>query len=69
MQSDLVALTLESISSSVATSNCNAGNAAASSIAVGQQLITLLREAKPIGRLVINLDSGWERPPGSGGRC
>jgi polysaccharide biosynthesis/export protein len=65
MQSDLASLTLESISSSVATSSGNAGNAAASSIAIGQQLITQLREAKPVGRLVINLDRVWKSPPGS----
>ena len=65
MQSDLASLTLESISSSVATSSGNAGNAAATSIAVGQQLITQLREAKPVGRLVINLDRVWKGAPGS----
>jgi polysaccharide biosynthesis/export protein len=55
MQSDLAALTLEAVSSSVATSNGNAGSAQ-TSIAVGQQLITQLREAKPVGRLVIDID-------------
>jgi polysaccharide biosynthesis/export protein len=65
MQSDLAALTLESISSSVATSNGNAGNSAASSIAIGQQLVTQLREAKPVGRLVLNVERVWKSPVGS----
>ncbi len=65
MQSDLAALTLESISSSISTSSGSAGNAASTSIAVGQQLITQLREAKPVGRLVINLDRVLKSPPGS----
>jgi polysaccharide biosynthesis/export protein len=65
MQSDLAALTLESISSSVATSNGSAGNNAASSIAIGQQLITQLREAKPVGRLVLSVDRVWRGRVGS----
>ncbi len=63
MQSDLAALTLESISSSVATSNGSGGNNAATSIAIGQQLITQLREAKPVGRLVLNVEKVWKNPP------
>jgi polysaccharide biosynthesis/export protein len=65
MQSDLAALTLESISSSVATSNAGASSNASTSIAVGQQLITQLREAKPVGRLVLNVERVWKSPPGS----
>jgi polysaccharide export outer membrane protein len=65
MQSDLAALTLESISSSVATSNSGASNNAASSIAIGQQLIAQLREAKPVGRLVLNVDKVWKSPASS----
>lgn len=56
MQSDLAALTLEAVSSSVATSSANAGNSAATSIAVGQQLITQLKDAKPVGRLVLDVN-------------
>jgi polysaccharide export outer membrane protein len=65
MQSDLAALTLESISSSVATSNAGASSNATTSIAIGQQLITQLREAKPVGRLVLNVERVWKSPPGS----
>lgn len=65
MQSDLAALTLSSIASSVATANGSAGNNAASSIAIGQQLVQQLREAKPVGRLVINLERVSKGRPGS----
>jgi polysaccharide biosynthesis/export protein len=65
MQSDLAALTLESISSSVATSSGSAGSNASSSIAIGQQLITQLRESKPVGRLVLNIEKVWKSPTGS----
>ena len=65
MQSDLAALTLESISSSVATSNAGASSNASTSIAVGQQLISQLREAKPVGRLVLNVERVWKSAPGS----
>ena len=65
MQSDLAALTLESVSSSVATSSANAGNSAAASIAIGQQLISQLREAKPVGRLVLDVDAVMKSSTGS----
>ena len=65
MQSDLAALTLESISSSVATSNAGASSNATTSIAIGQQLISQLREAKPVGRLVLNVERVWKSAPGS----
>jgi polysaccharide biosynthesis/export protein len=65
MQSDLAALTLESVSSSVATSNANAGNSAATSIAIGQQLISQLREAKPVGRLVLDIEKVMRSRVGS----
>jgi polysaccharide export outer membrane protein len=65
MQSDLAALTLEAISSSVATSNSGASSNATTTIAIGQQLITQLREAKPVGRLVLNVEKVWKNPAGS----
>ena len=65
MQSDLAALTLESVSSSVATSICGAVNSAATSIAIGQQLIAQLRESKPVGRLVLDVDKVMKNPTGS----
>jgi polysaccharide biosynthesis/export protein len=65
MQSDLAALTLESISSSVATSSGAASSNASTSIAIGQQLITQLRESKPVGRLVLNVEKVWKSSKGS----
>jgi polysaccharide biosynthesis/export protein len=65
MQSDLTVLTLESISSSVASSTGGGGNSAASSIAIGQQLVAQLREAKPVGRLVLNVERVWKSQTGS----
>lgn len=65
MESDLAALTLEAISSSVATSNGNGSNNAASSIAIGQQLINQLKEAKPVGRLVLSVERVWKGRVGS----
>lgn len=56
LQSDLAALSLEAVASSAATSNSNGGAAATTGLAVGQQLITQLRDTKPVGRLVINVD-------------
>jgi protein involved in polysaccharide export with SLBB domain len=64
LQSDLAALSLESISSSVATSSGGASNSATSSIAVGQQLLTQLRDTKPVGRLVIDINKVVAAKPG-----
>ena len=55
MQSDLAALSLEAIASSAAT-NSGAGAGAAQGLAVGQQLMNQLRDTKPVGRLVIDID-------------
>jgi protein involved in polysaccharide export with SLBB domain len=54
MQSDLAALSLEAIAGSAAT-NSGGGNAS-QSLAIGQELLAQLRETKPIGRLVIDID-------------
>jgi protein involved in polysaccharide export with SLBB domain len=56
LQSDLASLSLEAVASSAATSNANAGSSATQGLAVGQTLITQLRDTKPVGRLVINVD-------------
>jgi polysaccharide biosynthesis/export protein len=56
MQSDLAALSLEAIASSTA-SNSGSGSAnATQGLAVGQSLLEQLRNTKPVGRLVINVD-------------
>jgi polysaccharide export outer membrane protein len=56
LQSDLAALSLQAIAGSAATSNATGGAAAAQSLAIGQQLLAQLRETKPVGRLVINVE-------------
>ncbi len=55
MQSDLAALSLEAISLSAATSNATGATNATQGLAIGQQLVAQLKEAKPVGRLVIDL--------------
>ena len=56
LQSDLAALSLEAVASSAATTNANGAAGATQGLAVGQQLISQLRDTKPVGRLVINVD-------------
>jgi protein involved in polysaccharide export with SLBB domain len=56
LQSDLEALSLEVVASSAATVNSNGGGAGAGqALIVGQQLLTQLRQTKPVGRLVIDV--------------
>ena len=62
LQSDLAALSLEAVAGSAATSN--GGNGAAQGLAVGQQLMNQLRDTKPVGRLVINVDRVIKGPLG-----
>ncbi len=64
MQSDLAALSLEAIASSAAT-NSGAAGGAAQGLAVGQQLMNQLRDTKPVGRLVIDIDRVIKSPVGS----
>jgi protein involved in polysaccharide export with SLBB domain len=57
LQSDLAALSLEAVASSAATPNSSGGAAGATTgLAVGQTLIAQLRDTKPVGRLVINVN-------------
>jgi protein involved in polysaccharide export with SLBB domain len=64
LQSDLASLSLEAISSSAATSNANGAAGATTGLAVGQQLVEQLRETKPVGRLVIDLNRVMKGPQG-----
>src|SRR5208282_3224577 len=64
LQSDLAALSLEAVASSAATSNAGGGGSATTGLAVGQQLMAQLRETKPVGRLVINVDQVLKEPAG-----
>jgi polysaccharide biosynthesis/export protein len=65
LQSDLAALSLEAVASSAATSNAGGGGSGATQgLAVGQQLMTQLRETKPVGRLVIDINRVIKGPVG-----
>jgi polysaccharide biosynthesis/export protein len=58
LQGDLAALSLKAVASSAAVSSGGGGGGAAASqgLLVGQQLLGQLRSAKPVGRLVINVE-------------
>jgi polysaccharide export outer membrane protein len=65
LQSDLAALSLEAVASSAAVANSGGGGAgAAQGLLIGQQLLAQLRETKPVGRLVINVEGVWNGRPG-----
>jgi polysaccharide export outer membrane protein len=63
LQSDLTSLSLETLATSAATSSSGGGNAT-QGIAIGQQLIQQLKETKPVGRLVIDVDRVVKGPSG-----
>jgi protein involved in polysaccharide export with SLBB domain len=56
LQSDLAALSLEAAVSSGATNSAGGGTSAVQALTVGQQLMGQLRDTKPVGRLVIDVD-------------
>jgi protein involved in polysaccharide export with SLBB domain len=65
LQSDLAALSLEAVASSAAVSNNGGGGASASQgLIIGQQLLGQLRDTKPVGRLVIDLQGVLNGPEG-----
>jgi polysaccharide export outer membrane protein len=57
MESDVAQFSLQSAQET--------GKDASQALAVGQSLLTSLRQAQPIGRLVIDLNSSMRAPPGS----
>jgi polysaccharide biosynthesis/export protein len=68
LQSDLAALSLEAVSTSAVTNGGGGGGAGAGqALAIGQQLIQQLRNTKPVGRLVINVDQVIAGRPGGPG--
>ena len=69
LQSDLAALSLEAVASSGATNSAAGGGSAAQGLAVGQQLLTQLRDTKPVGRLVIDIDQVIKGADGRPQRC
>jgi polysaccharide biosynthesis/export protein len=64
LQKDLAAMSLTALTTSAATNGSGGGASASQGLAVGQQLIEQLRNAKPVGRLVINLNQAISGPPG-----
>jgi polysaccharide export outer membrane protein len=56
LQADLAGLALEALTTSAVTPNAGGGGNAAQGLVIGQQLISQLRNTKPVGRLVINID-------------
>jgi polysaccharide biosynthesis/export protein len=63
LQSDLAALSLEAVAGSAATNS--GGGSAAQGLAVGQQLMNQLRDTKPVGRLVIDVNRVIKGPIGA----
>jgi len=68
LQSDLAALSLEAVATSAVTNGSGGGGAGAGqALAIGQQLIQQLRNTKPVGRLVIDVDKVVNGRPGGPG--
>jgi protein involved in polysaccharide export with SLBB domain len=65
LQSDLAALSLQVVAGSAILSNGGGGGGAASQgLLIGQQLLWQLRQTKPVGRLVINVEGAYKGPVG-----
>jgi polysaccharide biosynthesis/export protein len=64
LQSDLAALSLEAVVSVGATNANGGGSSAGQALAIGQQLMSQLRDTVPVGRLVIDLSRVIKGPPG-----
>jgi polysaccharide export outer membrane protein len=64
LQSDLAALSLEAVASSAVVSNSGGGASAAQGLIIGQQLLAQLRDTKPVGRLVIDVEGVLKGPAG-----
>ena len=69
LQSDLAALSLEAVATSAITNASGGGGGAGAgqALAIGQQLIQQLRNTKPVGRLVIDVDKVINGRPGGTG--
>jgi protein involved in polysaccharide export with SLBB domain len=66
LRSDLAALTLESVATSAALANgSNAAAQSVTSLAIGQQLLNEIKDAKPVGRLVIDINRVMKGKSGS----
>jgi polysaccharide biosynthesis/export protein len=67
LQGDLAALSLEVVASSAASPAASGAGNASQSLIIGQQLLGQLRDTKPVGRLVINVNRIIKGPPGAQG--
>jgi polysaccharide export outer membrane protein len=67
LQSDLAALSLQAVASSSVTTGGGGGASAGQGLLIGQQLLGQLRDTKPVGRLVIDLQSVLKGPTGGPG--
>jgi polysaccharide biosynthesis/export protein len=67
LQSDLAALSLQAIASSASNANSTGAAGAGQGLLVGQQLLSQLRDTKPVGRLVIDIDRVMKDTPGATG--
>ena len=67
LQSDLAALSLEAVATSASTPNSGGGANASQGLVIGQQLLGQLRNTKPVGRLVIDVDHVLKGAPGGQG--
>jgi protein involved in polysaccharide export with SLBB domain len=56
LQSDLAALSLQAVASSAVVPNSGGAANAGQALLIGQQLLNQLRESKPVGRLVIDVE-------------
>jgi polysaccharide export outer membrane protein len=65
LQGDLAALSLEVVASSAAVSGGAGGANASQGLVIGQQLLAQLRDTKPVGRLVIDVEGVVKGRPGS----
>ena len=64
LQGDLAALSLEVVASSAAVAGGNGGASASQGLVIGQQLLSQLRDTKPVGRLVIDVEGVMKGRPG-----
>jgi protein involved in polysaccharide export with SLBB domain len=65
LQSDLAALSLQVVAGSAILSNGSnggSGSSAGQGLLIGQQLLSQLRQTKPVGRLVINAEGAYKGP-------
>ena len=69
LQSDLAALSLEAVAGSATVANGGGGASASQGLVIGQQLLSQLRDTKPVGRLVINVRGCLKGPPGGPETC